>query len=351
MLISLILGTFLQWIAKQWTEQQTQVKEMEDDDDDDDNDLQQTKRERIQQEADFKDQKKVAVTKQLEEYQQLQTLFASKDAKTWNEIPDQELMRTADKCHLQGFQISAATRPFDQTLINFRFNSYYSDVPSSKRDAYLSLFAMVWSGNVHEIKAMTLTRWGPNNENEPLKISVGESLFGYTLVMIVLQQKRFDLAKMLLQIAQVQYRPKEEKVNYFIERDDDSDNDSECDSEGSEYYIGTETVDNSYELGDVTHIPDEARSEITPLQLLRRQAKFLNLIDAETRRLLSSLNPRCDSGTALTLALIQDDFDAFVKILDLADEFDSGIFPQYGSDIRWCGSFTHSRVRLQPRPT
>src|SRR5436190_21992900 len=109
-LIPLIVGTFLQWIAKQWTEQQTQGKEVEDDDDDDD--VQETKRRTIQQEADFKDQKKAAVTKQLEEYQQLQTLFARKDAKIWNEIPDQEMLRTTDECHLQGFQTSAATRSF-----------------------------------------------------------------------------------------------------------------------------------------------------------------------------------------------------------------------------------------------
>ena len=114
---------------------------------------------------------------------------------------------------------------------------------------------MVWTGDVQGIKQRTLSRWGPQNCYKPLKVSVYESLFGTTLVMIALRHKRFDLAKLLLQIAQAQYRPKDDKVNYYVDR-----NNSECGSDsgadGLDYFVVQETFDNTFELGDVTRDSD-----------------------------------------------------------------------------------------------
>lgn len=263
--------------------------------------------------------------KELTDYQLARDLFVSKDAKSWNELPGQSMLQTKEKSHLDGFATLTSAASFNKDLVGFRLGGgYYSQIPQSQREAYLSLFESVWSGNISDIKACTLTRWGPNKDKEPLKVSISESLYGNTLVAIALQHKRFDLAKMLLQIAQAQYRPKDEKVNYYIDRDS-SDNDSEHGgSDGSDYYVGTETIDDTYELGDVTHVPDEARTTVTPLEILRWPATMLHLIDEKTKDKLCNNKVTNFTGTALTRALIQDDFDAFVKILDLADEFDPG---------------------------
>jgi hypothetical protein len=185
---------------------------------------------------------------------------------------------------------------------------------------YGDLYELVWSGDVAEVKNRTLHRWGPDNINEPLKVSAYDSQFDNTLINVALYQKRFDLARMVLQIAKAQYRAPE-NVKYFVARDHDSD-DSNQESDGSEFFIDSQQVD-IYELGDVTHIPDQARSEISPLKLLRHQVKIADLIDNNMREKLKKLN--VESGTALTIALIEDDFELFVKLLDLANEFDPGM--------------------------
>jgi hypothetical protein len=319
--ISLTTGTFIAWIERQWINLRKQKNNANEIGDDHETPA---KRRKVGHETNYEDVKKHVITEELTDYQKVRNMFEIKDAKTWNEIPGQEMLRTKQKSHLHDFASLTSTTTFSKALVNFRLSGSYYELPSSQQEAYFSLFERVWSGNVYDIKAVTLARWGLNKDNEPLKVSIYESLYGNTLVAIALQQKRFDLARMLLQIAQVQYRPKEQKVNYFIDRDDSSDNDSERSSDGSDYYIASETIDNDYELGDVTHIPDEARTNITPLQILRRQVTFSHLLDKKTRDKLSSSNVNAFTGTALTMALMQDDFDAFVKILDLADEFDPG---------------------------
>jgi len=134
---------------------------------------------------------------------------------------------------------------------------------------------------------------------------------------------------MLLQIARAQFRPKDENVNYYVARTYDSDYEREEeeieDPEDTDYYIATERVDNSYELGDVTHIPDEAHSDISPVALLKQSIKFERLLALEDRAREGQSDPLPTEGPALTLTVILDDFDTFVKILDLVHEFDPGM--------------------------
>jgi len=251
-------------------------------------------------------------------------LFLAKNAKSWNELPGHDLIRTKVASHLNGINSKSAdeTLSFDKTSIKFNYTPY-EEVPQSQHESYLELFEMVWTGDVQGIKQRTLSRWGPQNCYKPLKVSVYESLFGTTLVMIALRHKRFDLAKLLLQIAQAQYRPKDDKVNYYVDR-----NNSECGSDsgadGLDYFVVQETFDNTFELGDVTHIPDEARTDVTALKVLRHPTTLAPYVDRIViKKLLSSkLSPT--TGTTLTLALIEDDLESFVKILDLANAVDPG---------------------------
>lgn len=188
---------------------------------------------------------------------------------------------------------------------------------------------MVWNGDVQGIKLRTLAKWGPDNRNAPLKVSVFDWFFHNTLVLIALRRKRFDLAKMLLQIAQAQYRPKDNKVNYYVDRSDSDYNTDSDDSDRSDYFVAEETFDNTFELGDVTHIPDEARSDVTALKLLRQPTNLKPYVDRKIIEKLSGSNISTLNGTALTLALIEDDLDSFIKILDLADEVDPGLPPSH----------------------
>lgn len=267
--------------------------------------------------------KKAAIEKDLQFLREIREFFISKNAKSWNDLPGHEDIRNAQPVRLPCFPDDTISTPKPSLAkeIDFRFSTYRI-VPSGQKAAYLELFEMVWSGDIQGIKSRTLSRWGPERRNEPLKISVYDSLYGNTPVMIALRQKRFDLARMLLQIAKAQYRPKDHKVNYYVDRDDYSDVCSEHSSPASEYYIASETFDDTYELGDVTHIPDEARSDITALQLLRHSTDHLSSVcECKLPKHLTDHN-LANSGTALTLAIIRNDFDSFVKILELAGELD-----------------------------
>jgi hypothetical protein len=336
----LIIASFFTWMAEQWrltktktedeNEDENDYSDEENDEDDSDEDLKRSTTKPIsqaevkRQDAEAKAAKTEALQKQLSEYQELQSLFVSKNAKSWNDLPGHSLIQTKEQCHLSGIQSNSAaeTSSFDKKSIKFNY-APYSEVPQAQHEAYLELFEMVWTGDVQGIKLRTLAKWGPENRNEPLKVSVFESLFGNTLVMIALRHKRFDLAKMLLQIAQAQYRPKDDKVNYYVDRAG-SDYGSDSDTDGSDYFVAQEISDNTFELGDVTHIPDEARSDVTALKLLRHPTKLGHLVDPKVSEKLSSPNLGSITGTALTLALVEDDLDSFIKILDLANDFDSG---------------------------
>lgn len=282
--------------------------------------------------------KKAALEKQLSEFQELQAIFVAKNAKTWNELPGYDLLRMKEASHLKGIKTLAEDEKpaFSEQMIEFKY-THWSNVPQTKHEGYLELFEAVWAGDVQGIKQHTLTKWGPENKNEPLKVAVHESLFGNTLVMIALRRKQYDLARILLQIAQAQYRPKDEKTNYYVDRDN-SDSDSESEAGNSDYYVAEETVDNTFELGDVTHIPDEARSDVTALKILRRPAKLGPYTDAKLIEKLKESNLDVSSGTALTAAVLDDDYEAFVKILDLANEVDPGISTHRQANLRWCGS-------------
>jgi len=270
--------------------------------------------------------KKAAIEAELAKFKALKSIFANEGAKGWNDIPEHALLQRS--CRPPSFPIAAAVSKFDKSHIQFKV-SYRTKIQHSQYDSYLELYEMVWSNDLKGIKERTLTRWGPNQDKEPLKVSVSETVCGYNLVHIAIFRKRFDLARMLLQIAQAQYRPKDENVNYYVDRAYDSDYEHEEDevedSEATDYYIASERLDNSYELGDVTHIPDQAHSDVSPITLLKQSVKFESLLppkdpsDGQSDRLPTE-------GSALTLAVILEDFDSFVKILDLADEFDLGMF-------------------------
>jgi hypothetical protein len=280
------------------------------------------------------DAKATAFNTELGCYQQLQQYFESKHAKKWDELPGHKTLLTKTVDLLDAVKTSA---PANVPNLDFRFRHNNQVIPESETPAYRELFEMVWSGDIQGIKARTLTRWGADPKNAPLKVSVYDDLYQNTLVMVALQRRRFDLAKMLLQIAKAQYRPKAERVNYFVDEyhaDEDSDLDSDTDE--SDYYIGSDNIDDTFELGDVTHIPEEARSEVAPVHLLCHPTRIAGLISPSVHKTLWSRDCKVEICTPLTLALIDDDFESFVKILDLANEFDSGTFHlSQSNNFRW----------------
>ena len=289
--------------------------------------------------------KDTSISKLLDCYKQLQLIFQKEHAKSWNDIPKHAVIRTNAKTGLATSQGNRDSLSFDPTTIQFKLTDY-TYIPEDQRGAYLELYEMVYAGDVQGIKKRTLSRWGPDDSKAPLKVSISDSITGSTLIMVALSRKQHKLAKMLLDIANAQYDPSKNKTQFYVDRDDYSDDGSESDPE---YYISSEKIDDSFELGDVTHIPEEAHIDIKPIDLLRRPGKIRPLADAQMDKKLSDTN-LASTGNAATLALIENDFESYVKILDLADEYDPGNLLSYTKDDnRWSGANPHAYFGLRLR--
>ena len=332
-----IIGSFLHWIEAlaQQEEKEASIKESDSEDDSDNSDTETSLNSAMHamanleldnpgvNEVEARVAKRAAIEKEFNFSQKLYDFFVFKNAKSWNDLDGHDKIRNASPVHLAGYLESLGNQSLKTAKTNLRFQSKKHRANAADQDAaYLELFELVWRGDIAGIKSRTLSRWGPDGRNEPLQIAVWETTYGVTPVMIALRQKRFDLARMLLQIAQVQYRPKDQNVNYYVERDDPEEIYSDAESDASEFHISGEAIDNIYELGDVTSIPDQAKSDMSALQFLRKSLTRLSRFISSAVQKRLATHKLADSGTVLTLAVIENDFGSFVKILDLAGELD-----------------------------
>jgi hypothetical protein len=271
--------------------------------------------------------KRAAVEDVLKICEKIREVFVSKNARSWSDLPGHNLLVNSGEVHLAGFPLGLPTEQFPSkmkpkpTFSVMRASSGYRRATEEQQDGLLELFEVVWRGDVQAIKTQTLGRWGPDKKKDPLPVAVATQGMGITLIMVALKQKRIDLVKLILQIAKAQFRPKDAKVNFYVERNEYS----EDEDEDGDYYIASETIDDTFELGDVAQIPDEARSDVSPLDLLRRSITMrTKLIDEKSLGKLQKHN-LANQPAALTLTIIEDDFDTFVKLLNLADEFDESM--------------------------
>jgi hypothetical protein len=277
-------------------------------------------------------------------YTDLRTVFLEKGAKTWRELPEDKMLplsrnlaKTIPGGGLPLLQIKynmPTTSKWGEFLPEFkpselmpgRYMRYRGpDEPAWCR-TYLELFERVWDGDTQRINSMTLRWWGPAEVRPPLIIAVSDSFLRISLVGLALYRKEFMLARRLLEIARIQYEAGKVKVKYGNDSESQSTSETGNDPEAKV----AEKLRDPLDSVDAKSIARYASITISPLEILRTPGNFIYFLDKATRESIQAKLPEVNEAldrptfTSATLALAQDDFDSFWRILQIADELKKG---------------------------
>ena len=115
------------------------------------------------------------------------------------------------------------------------------------------------------VKSLTLSNWGPSGENIPLQITIRDSNDISPFALAVFRGHA-SLAKVILDIAQAQYQPRdttETRMRYAI----DSDSDDKSDEE-DQLNIQSELVDEKFTIADIGALAGTIKSKTSALEML-----------------------------------------------------------------------------------
>jgi ankyrin repeat protein len=123
---------------------------------------------------------------------------------------------------------------------------------------------------LEEIKTLTLTTWDSSGEEPPLKIAASDQDHNNPF-SLAFYRGHYNVAKSILEIAQLQYSPEEKpKTRYRMDNDDgDSEYDSEADSDGADSQpdICRETIDQRFTIENVGQVSMKVNSRTRPLEM------------------------------------------------------------------------------------
>lgn len=129
-------------------------------------------------------------------------------------------------------------------------------------DGYLQLFQAAWDGDLATIKELTLGPWGPDKQYAPLHVTTVDGK-GFSSFAIAVYRQHPAAAKVILEIANAQFRGTEEgpKKRYAI-ADEDSEYDSE-DADSDDLGLSAEIVDDNYTVDNVAELKKSVASKVS----------------------------------------------------------------------------------------
>lgn len=145
------------------------------------------------------------------------------------------------------------------------------DLTDEQREAYIKLFQACWEADLPMVKELTLAVWGENQA--PLKVAVQDTA-GFSPFSLAVLQQHFEVAKALLEIAQVQYAPAEEsgQSRYSLhagDSDDEGDEDDTSIGDGEdEIRVFHEIVDDKFTIENIGEVQSQVKSRYTALDVL-----------------------------------------------------------------------------------
>ncbi|KAL8773347.1 MAG: hypothetical protein Q9209_001741 [Squamulea sp. 1 TL-2023] len=159
-------------------------------------------------------------------------------------------------------------------------------------DEVLQGFEAAWEGKNEKIKALTMACWGPDKTMKPLHVSNADTK-GFTPFSIAAYRRHFDTAKIILGIANAQYKEPEDndlsRRRYTIASDDeDSDSD---DSSSDNLDITYDVVDETYTYDNVAALQESVGSTNSAVDMLTGSAEvwwFLNKPEKEALQCVGS---------------------------------------------------------------
>ncbi|KAH9017611.1 ankyrin repeat protein [Lactarius pseudohatsudake] len=210
-------------------------------------------------------------------------------------------------------------------------------IPAHMKVFYDELYEACWKGDNVSIRELCLPKRGAEGE-EPIQIVVQTTAVGdpnpftswmfsfavqllwhhsngWTPFLVALHRRHWDTARLVLAIAMAQYHPPDTDIDATtsVILHDDSDSD---DDEPDEHDYGEQKPIN---FTDIAARPSSVRTDVPPKKMLELETIF---VQAGHKRV--SCNP-------LQKAIVDDDFEAFVRTLDLYEFAGATIWPDSGA--------------------
>ncbi|KAI1847358.1 hypothetical protein JX266_006583 [Neoarthrinium moseri] len=166
---------------------------------------------------------------------------------------------------------------------NFRGTT---DVTETRKAAYIELFEAAWNGDLEKIKSLTLSSWGTDASEAPLKLAVNDPA-GNTPFSLAFLRGHLDVAKGVLEIIQAQWAPPEEKKARYRMAGDDNDNDedscedSEADSDDETPGIHKEILDNKVTIDNIGEVSMQVKSDVLAKSFLYRLVPTFVMVDGK----------------------------------------------------------------------
>ncbi|KAI8939569.1 hypothetical protein NX059_003333 [Plenodomus lindquistii] len=208
-------------------------------------------------------EKKAAVKSLCAEFEVLEKQLIERGAKSFKDLyPDYKL--SEDQRNNRNYRYnSPEPKPWAPT-----FTFQVPDLTDERREAYIDLFQACWDGDLPTVKKLTLSVWGENQCQSPLKIAVRDAS-NFSPFSIALLREHFDIAKAVLEIAHAQYAPAEKpgQTRHTVGPPAESDNESIDGNEG-DFQIYTEIVDDKFTIEDIGAVQSQVKSTVTPLEII-----------------------------------------------------------------------------------
>ena len=132
-----------------------------------------------------------------------------------------------------------------------------------QKNGYLQLFEAAWQGDADKIKALTLASWG-EGQNSPLQITVQDKK-GFSPFSIAVYRRHTEVARLILEIARAQYKPKDGDTSRRFTMNRHEDGDDEMDSDSDDLDISSDLVDDKFTIDNIAALHQNVGSKISGL--------------------------------------------------------------------------------------
>jgi hypothetical protein len=178
-------------------------------------------------------------------------------------------------------------------------------------------FEAAWRGDLETIKSLTLGTWGPDTNRPPLEIATKDQRNFHPFNIAVLRG-HLDVAKAIIAIAQVQYKPQDEQENvrYTLRATTGNDDDSSCDEDDDDsdgLDIERQILDEEFTIDNIGEVKTQVESQIPPLSLLKDRFSAEDFMG-------TTLPDERKPFNLVQYATWKDDVQLLVFLLDLGRE-------------------------------
>ncbi|EPE04776.1 ankyrin repeat protein [Ophiostoma piceae UAMH 11346] len=215
--------------------------------------------------------------------------------KTLEQIQDKILASTREQQIVRTEEIQETAFPVQEFSKDYEFVPDFrgvTDVTESRRAGYVQLFDAAWKGDLGKIKQLTLTAWGENKDKSPLSVAVKDNDWNSPFSLAFLRGHH-KVAHAILEIAQAQYAPAEERAVHYEMRDTDLDSnanseDQECSYCGSVHGdddgpYRTLADNDQFTIENIGEVSMQVKGSIKPVDILgwKASAHIMNSEDPE----------------------------------------------------------------------